>query len=414
MDVDPFADIVGQNHVRRATEYVAGVAAHWVVEPGSAEEVGQALRLADAAGLAVIPRGGGTKLGWGNPPRCADVVLSLARLDRIVEHAWGDLTVTVEVGCPVAQLQDALAQHGQRLAVDVLWPERATVGGILATNESGALRLRYGGLRDLVIGITLALADGTLAASGGKVVKNVAGYDLPKLATGALGTLGVITQATFRLHALPRSARTLLLSPSGLNEVQRLLLVLQDAQLAHSALQIVLGFDGSPAMHLLLEGTAAGVAGQVDEVRRLAAPMAVVEGSPEVWMARQELWPTMDNAPGVIAKVSLLPSRLAAFVTTVEQAARAMGARWGAVVQATGLGFLRLNASAADLPVALHQIRLALEADGGSLAILRQPPGAALLEAWGDPGDALGLMRSLKQQFDPRGTLNPGRYVGGI
>src|SRR5713101_1270815 len=141
-----------------------------------------------------------TKLAWGNSPAHAGLILSTARMNEIIEHAWADLTVTVQAGCTIQRLQETLAQHGQRLALDPLWPEKATVGGVLSTNDSGALRLRFGALRDLIIGVTIALPDGTLASSGGKVVKNVAGYDLPKLVTGAFGTLGVITRAVFRLH----------------------------------------------------------------------------------------------------------------------------------------------------------------------------------------------------------------------
>jgi FAD/FMN-containing dehydrogenase len=148
-----------------------------------------------------------------------------------MEHAWADMTATVEAGCTVANLQRTLAQHGQRLAIDPLWPDRATIGGILATNDSGALRLRFGSLRDLIIGITVALPDGTLATSGGKVVKNVAGYDLPKLMTGALGTLGVIN--IFRLHP-PRALDTH--RPHALLEAaQSAMLAIQDSQLAHCA-----------------------------------------------------------------------------------------------------------------------------------------------------------------------------------
>src|SRR5579859_6724554 len=163
--------IVSAEHVRtaEASDAVCGVQPSLVVEPGTEQDVAKVLRLANAAGLAVIPRGGGSKLEWGNPPRAADVILSLCRLNRVIEHAWADLTVTVEAGCTIAELQRTLAQHGQRLAVDPLWPEKATVGGVLSANDSGVLRLRYGGLRDLVIGVTLALADGTLARSGGKV-----------------------------------------------------------------------------------------------------------------------------------------------------------------------------------------------------------------------------------------------------
>ncbi len=167
---------------------VAGMQPRMVFEPENEIELAAALRCADSGRLSVIPRGSGSKDAWGNPPARADLILSTARLNRIIEHAWADLTVSVEAGCTFATLQNTLAQHGQRIAVDPLWPEHGTVGGILSTNDSGTLRIRYGALRDLIIGVTIALPDGTLASSGGKVVKNVAGYDLPKLVTGALGT----------------------------------------------------------------------------------------------------------------------------------------------------------------------------------------------------------------------------------
>src|SRR5262249_40790378 len=189
--------IAGADNVRPATpeDAICGVLPKNVVTPGSEKEVAEILAFADTTGLSVAPRGGGTKMDWGNAPQRVAMVLSTARLNRIIEHAWADLTVTVEAGCTLQALQTSLAKHGQRLAFDGLWRDRATVGGALATNDSGALRLRFGSLRDLIIGVTLALPSGTLASSGGKVVKNVAGYDLPKLATGALGTLGVITRA---------------------------------------------------------------------------------------------------------------------------------------------------------------------------------------------------------------------------
>src|SRR6195256_179490 len=206
-----FIAIVGNENVHAATaaDAVCGAQPKLVIEPGTERELAEILRLSNEAGLAVIPRGGGTKLGGGNSLARADVILSTARMTEIIEHAWADLTVTVEAGCTVQRLQETLGQHGQRLALDPLWPEKATVGGVLSTNDSGALRLRFGALRDLIIGVTIALTDGTLASSGGKVVKNVAGYDLPKLVTGALGTLGVITRAVFRLHPLSQRSRTL-------------------------------------------------------------------------------------------------------------------------------------------------------------------------------------------------------------
>ena len=387
-----------------------------VVEPESEQAVSEALRCADRDGLAVIPRGGGTKLDWGNPPSRADLILSTARLNRVIEHAWADLTVTVEAGCTIAELQSTLAKHGQRLAIDVLWPDRSTVGGILSTNDSGALRLGYGALRDLIIGITLVLPDGTIARSGGKVVKNVAGYDLPKLATGALGTLGVITQATFRLHPLPHGTRTLTILPRRIAEAQSLLLALQDTNLAHTALQVRCGASMAPEMDILFEGTAAGLEAQITRIREIARPAAVKEaetpliraitgpadaqeGAEKVWAAREEI-----AAAAPVVKFSVLPSEIA---ETLEALRRLEDRQWRAVVQATGLGFAAVAAP-------FQQLRASIESQGGTLTVLRQAPGADPIEAWGEAGDTLPLMREIKRRFDPNNTLNPGRFVGAI
>src|SRR5271169_6503630 len=233
-----FRGILAPDSVRAASsaDAVCGIQPRLVLEPVNEQQLAAVLRLANDAGLAVIPRGGGTKLSWGNPSTRADIILSTARIDKIIEHAWADLTVSVEAGCTIQKLQQALAQHGQRLALDPLWPEQATIGGILSTNDSGSLRLRFGALRDLIIGVTLALPDGTLAKSGGKVVKNVAGYDLPKLATGALGTLGVITHAVFRLHPMCPNSLTLTFTSPSIEELQEKIMTLQDSQLAQTAL----------------------------------------------------------------------------------------------------------------------------------------------------------------------------------
>src|SRR5881392_118665 len=269
-----FIALVGNVYVRAATaaDAVARAQPKLVIEPGTERELAEILRLSNEAGLAVIPRGNGTKLGWGNPPTRADLILSTVRMTEIIEHAWADLTVTVEAGCTIQRLQETLGQHGQRLALDPLWPEKATVGGVLSTNDSGALRLRFGALRDLIIGVTIALADGTLARSGGKVVKNVAGYDLPKLITGAFGTLGVITRAVFRLHPLPLNSHFFTISVSNPREAQQIVLAVQDSKLAHTFLQSHFSDEKAPASDILFEGTEAGLAAQETQLRVLAAP----------------------------------------------------------------------------------------------------------------------------------------------
>jgi glycolate oxidase FAD binding subunit len=330
-----------------------------------------------------------------------------------VEHAWADLTVIVEAGVTVGHLQQALSQHGQRLATDPLWPERATIGGILSTNDSGTLRLRFGALRDLIIGVTLALPDGTLAKSGGKVVKNVAGYDLPKLATGALGTLGVITQAAFRLHPAPHVTRTLSFVASKVQDVSRIILAAQDSQLAHTGLQARLAHDVPPSVDMRFEGTMAGIEAQSAMARKLAAPAPEEASGAGAWDARQQLWDTAEAF--ALVKFSVLPTHIAAACEAFRREGANAAMSWRLVVQGTGLGWARLEAPQPDaLRRAILALRAAFERETGSLVVMQRPHGLESLDAWGSAGDCYPVMVRVKQQFDPRGTLNPGRFVGGI
>jgi glycolate oxidase FAD binding subunit len=411
-----FRAILAPDSLRAATEAdaVCGVQPRLVLEPTSEQQLAAILRLANDANLAVVPRGGGTKLSWGNRPSRAEVILSSARLDKIIEHAWADLTVSVEAGCTIQKLQSALAQHGQRLAIDPLWPAQATIGGILSTNDSGSLRLRFGALRDLIIGVTLALPDGTLASSGGKVVKNVAGYDLPKLVTGALGTLAVITRAVFRLHPLPRNSKSLSISGCSLEDMQRFILTVQDSKLAHTALQARITQEAEPVVDILFEGTEAGIAAQEAQLRDLARPAQVLEALSAVWNASQELWNSANVARAAVAKITALPASISRTVETVQRAASSRKTDWKLAMQATGIGWLRLDAAPENLHAVLSDLRFELEHSGGSLALCHHPSEMAHLDAWGQPGDALPLMSAVKNQFDAKNTLNPGRFVGGI
>jgi len=412
--------LVGAENVRSAVDAdrVAGVQPQPVVVPGSEDQLVQILKTANETGLAVVPRGGGTKLDWGNSPQRAEVVLSTARLNAIVEHAHSDLTVTVEAGCTVAQLAETLAKQNQRLALDALWPSRATVGGILSTNDSGALRLRFGSLRDLVIGITLALPDGTLAKSGGKVVKNVAGYDLPKLVTGALGTLGVITQATFRLHPTPKESRTVLCLARDAREAQRLLLAIQDSKLAHSALQVRFVESMQAQIDVLFEATEAGCAAQAEQLKKILAPTGAtgLASTPDVWNARQELYSQAVANPdsAAVAKLSVLPTQIAEIYGAIVKLASTHRAHINVVFSAIGIGTIHLATDSASLAAMLQTLRGKIESLGGSLVIAHRPNAMPQVDAWGNPGDAVELMRAVKNQFDPKSTLNPGRFVGGI
>src|SRR6266481_4957304 len=395
--------IVGNENLRAGgpADAVGGAQPKLVIDPGTESELAEVLRLSNEAGLAVIPRGGGTKLGWGNPPARVDLILSTSRLTEIVEHAWADLTVTVEAGCTIQRLQETLAEHGQRLALDPLWPERATIGGVLSANDSGALRLRFGALRDLIIGVTIALPDGTLASSGGKVVKNVAGYDLPKLATGALGTLGVITRAVS-------------ITTGNAEEAQRIVLAMQDSKLAHTFLQSHFSDDAAPLSDILFEGTDAGLNAQEAQLRTLCGTASVSEASTATWAAREILWALTAPANAAMAKISILPANLARTIQLVEHVANEKQLRWKALMYATGIGWLLLEGKAGSLLGALQALRGELESHGGSLIALHRPEKMPAFDTWGSAGDAFTLMKAVKQQLDPKSTLNPGRFVGGI
>ena len=407
--------IVGPENLRAGTDadVVCGVLPQFVAEPKDEKQLATALALANEAGIAVVPRGGATKLGWGNPPKKADLVLSTVHLNRIVEHVWADLTVTVEAGCTLKSLQKKLAQHGQRLAFDGLWPERATIGGVLSTNDSGALRLRFGALRDLIIGVTIALPDGTLASSGGKVVKNVAGYDLPKLVTGAFGTLGVTTRAVFRLHPLPRATKSFSFIGENFPAMQQHILSIQDSQLAHTSLQIRCGSCELPVADILFEATDAGLAAQESQLRKLLGAASVEHSAETVWNARQDLWKTPTNKT-LLAKTSLLPTNIAKTLDSLKTIGDARNVTWRLVLQATGIGMLRLDAAPPQLSAVIEQLRGELQSRGGSLVVLHRPAEPPSIDAWGDAGDSVPLMRALKHQLDPKTTLNPGRFVGGI
>jgi glycolate oxidase FAD binding subunit len=359
------------------------------------------LRAASEDGIAVELRGAGTKLNWGEPVQ-AGVVLGTERMNRVLDHTWQDMTCSVEAGCTWSAMQQALANYGQHVALDPLWPERATVGGIVATNDSGSLRLRYGGLRDLIIGMTVVLADGTVARSGGKVVKNVAGYDIHKLMTGAFGTLGVVTEVTFRLHSLPRQTRTLSVQTSDAEVLGRLLIRLLDSDLNLQAMQLRDEADGF-ALDMQMSAIAEALNVQEQTLRELTANFGLVAelAGPEVWQARAR---EFEHAESVVIKGTMLPTSIAGASAEI----REMGGT--SVTQAVGA---MTAAVPTDAAAELLGLRRKLESSGGSLTVLRRREGDST-DRWGAERDTLPLMREIKRQFDPKRILNPGRFLGGI
>jgi glycolate oxidase FAD binding subunit len=402
---------------------VAGVTPRFVACPADVAEAAALLRAAAAEGLAAVPRGAGTRLGWGSPPTRCDLVIDTRRLNRVLEHAAGDLVVRVQAGVGMDQLAAVLAAAGQRLALD---PPPAngtggTAGGVLATGVAGPLRLRYGTPRDLAIGITVIRPDGTVASSGGKVVKNVAGYDLGKLFAGSYGTLGLIVEAVFRLHPLPAATSFVTLDAADAAAAHAAIAAAAASPLAPSAAEIDRPARQAPTrVGILLEGDADGVAERSARLVKLLGGAAAVSPGPPGWWGRGAA-----AAPdGTVIRIAFWAEALAGVLDAVDAAASAAGldpvvggsAAAGVIHVAVGE-----DAPADAVARFVRALRAALGAPVGgqgpswaSAVVLHAPAGVrAAVDLWG-PVPALGLMRAVKDQFDPEHRMAPGRFAGGI
>jgi glycolate oxidase FAD binding subunit len=390
---------------------VDGVAPGLVARPADTDQVAEVLRAAAAHGLSVVPRGRGTKLSWGTPPSSADLLLDVSALDRVLDHAAGDLIVATQAGARLADVQEAVGRGGQRLALDETVPG-TTIGGLLAANTSGPRRVATGTARDLLIGITVVRADGVVAKAGGRVVKNVAGYDLGKLMIGSWGTLAVIVDATFRLHPVP-AARTWVSVPvDNPVEAQRLVRSVLHAQAVPSAIEVD-WTAGAGTVSVLLEGRDEGVAGRAATVRRLFGPTSTESGSEEPAGGATYPWDvraTGDDRSTAL-KLTFALSGLAAVLAAATESGVSLRGSAGA-----GVAYAALppGTPGETARTALDRLRGACTENGGSAVVVDAPADVkAALDVWG-PVPALDLMRRVKDQFDPDHRLAPGRFVGGI
>jgi glycolate oxidase FAD binding subunit len=366
-----------------------------LLSPNKTEEISTIARYANQHKLAIEITGAGTKRSWGNPVT-ADLLLDTTHLTGVISHSWQDLTATVAAGTPWAAMQQVLAQRNQQVALNPLWPETATVGGIIATNDSGPMRLKYGSLRDLIIGMTIVLADGTIAKSGGKVVKNVAGYDLHKLITGAFGTLGLITEVTFRLHPLPQHIEAFTVSAPQATQLTPLLSAIRYSHLLAEAIQIRSDRNG---FHLDIQLSAHPDAKQSDTLLELARTVGLqlTPAPAESWTARERLF----EAEATVIKTSVLPTEASGCLENMQSAPDLEVA---CVAQSTGLIF----ASFQGPPAAIESYIPTIKSD---VTVLSSPTNVS---RWKSDPDCLPLMREIKRQFDPNRILNPGRFLGGI
>ena len=356
----------------------------------------EALRRAGDEGAPVRLRGGGTKLGWAANRGAPGLELSMAGLDRILEHNVGDLTAVLEAGVPLARAQATFAEAGQMLALDP--PDGgATIGGIVAAGDSGPLRGRYGGVRDLVVGIRVALSDGTVAKAGGKVIKNVAGYDLAKLFAGSLGTLGAILEVTVRLHPLPPATATAAGGSRDRLALARAARALTHAPLEHMGLDVRYG--GGDGAVLARFGGAAARAQAAAAARVLAnagVEAQVVEDDESIWRVQRE---SQRSSEWAVARVSGRQTDLPAlFAATDRLGARLVGRA------ALGLCWMRLeDLSPEEADAAIEELRRDY-----AVVVLDAPAGLRA-DHWGglDPG-ARALMRRVRERFDSAGVCNPG------
>jgi len=395
--------------LRQATgqDAIDGVIPRHVALPESPEELAQILAHASRDRQLIVLRGGGSKLGWGRVPSRVDLVIGTEKLNRLLAHRHGDMTVTAQAGMPLAELNRRLAEHRQYLPIESAF-EPATIGGIVATNDSGPTRHRFGTPRDLLIGVTLAMTDGRLVKAGGTVVKNVAGYDLGRLVSGSHGTLAAIVDATFKLLPIPLASTTLVATYADGNALAHDLTVLRGSQVELSAFDMSVSTGGRWILLMRMASSPAATAAQAAETRRLlSSTPASVSGDEQ-----QSLWDEQIRAPwaegGTIVRLSWLPSKLPAVVAALSRLSQNGCQVETFTGRALGSGLLRLDGDESAIVAGIAALRES--EDVGHVVMLRATPRLkSQVDVWGPASGTIEVARALKRMFDPADVLNAGR-----
>ena len=431
---DALAKVVGHDHVvndpaRLGAAAVDGITPRWLIRVSAIEQVSAVLALASEESLAVVPRGSGSALESGHPPDRVDIVLDLGGMDRVVEDNPDDLTATVEAGLTAGALAARLAPRRQWLPVDPPGAAARSLGGLVATGAHGPLRARYGTLRDFLLGVRFVQADGVITWGGARVVKSVTGYDVPKLMVGSLGTLGVLCELTLRLHPRSEAEATRLSTFDSVDAAAAFVARVLDSSLEPNRVELV---NGAALGRLGLPGHApAAIAisvGSVEDAVRdqLAAveELATAAGG-KTEPCALDFWETyaamLADAGRVLAlHVSTPPSSLAAAVDAVKTALTDLGFSEEAVIAGcAALGTLDVLLPESSVPIAarlVERVRGAVGDLAGHVIVRRAPVAVRrAVDPWGpvEPGP-MALMRALRDEFDPRRVLNPGRFVGGL
>lgn len=392
-----------------------------IVEPDSVEQLCAVVEKLNRDRMAMVPMGQGSKLSWGAPIKTdlPVVLISTARLNQLIDHASGDLTVTTQSGMPFHTLQEMVQRSGQFCAIDPSYGQQATIGGIVATGDSGALRHRYNSVRDMVLGIEFVRSDGKLVKAGGRVVKNVAGYDLMKLLTGSYGTLGILTQVTLRLYPNQESSQTLFIT-GEVDHLQTAIQRILNSGLTPTAMDCLsagaiaaLGLcssspsssDQSLGLLIQFQGLKESVQEQCDRIFELSQTKVLsVQRQPTDQALWQQLGDCMTQGE-MLCKWAVRSSEILALLMQIQSLLPHSIARFHIN---SGLGQLRIDetVSAAEL----QKIRSDCESKGGFLTILKAPLDVKKsLEVWGFRGNGSSWMRSIQQQFDPLHLMSPGR-----
>jgi glycolate oxidase FAD binding subunit len=399
-----------------------------VAFPRNIEELSEMMRLASGEGWRVIPAGAGTWLEMGARPTRFDLVVSTAKMNRALEYEPADLTATVEAGAPLAAFNRKAAEDRQFIPLDPFGDDRSTVGGVIATASAGPLRCAYGTPRDWLIGVAVVHADGRITHAGGKVVKNVAGYDLCKLYVGSFGTLAMIAEASFKLRALPPCEKTVVFYSRDAESLCSLVARITDSDVQPAAMELISPYDGAPppldsehfALALRFLNEAETIDWQVEEAARLGSGVRHTTLSEADAGAFWRAYHESETSPRAefILKLSALPADLNALIADINRAmprTRLRGHAANGVVRlhgdARGLDGLRAEERLGKLA----EMRRLAQARGGQMLILRAPDEIkSQIDVWGEAGPTEGLMRALKEKFDPNRLLNPGRFVAGI
>ena len=387
--------------------------------PSTVEDLAAIIQVAAQEKWRIITCGNGSKLAWGGLTEKINLVVSSQKCDRIIDHAVGDLTVTVEAGVKLADLQSTLQATNQFLPIDPIYPQEATIGGIVATADTGSWRQGYGGIRDLILGISFVRADGKIAKGGGRVVKNVAGYDLMKLFTGSYGSLGIMTQVTFRTYPIPEASQTLVLTgddqsiAEAIKQIKNSGLTPTAADLVTASVNSKLEIGNNIGLFIRFQTIPESISLQASQLNAIAKSLNLSftsyqdEIEAQIWQELAHLTRIPHNRDAVTCKIGILTSAAVRLLQELE--AMQPGNYYGKIHLGSGLGEWQFLASDIDI---ISKMRSLCQDNRGFLTILSAAKSVKQeLDIWGYSGNAASMMSKIKQQFDPQNILNPQRYL---